>query len=145
MATGKRTIDPYLSFRFKVEVDSVIVGGFSEVSGLQIEIETEDYREGGVNDFVHKMPKVTKFTNLVLKRGITDCDKLWKWHRKAVEGKIERKTGRIILCDFNGNEKWRWEFKDAFPVKWSGPDLKADGSVVAIESLEIAHHGIWSS
>lgn len=143
METGKRKVDPYLSFSFKVEIDSIIVAGFSDVSGLQVEIETEDYREGGINDYVRKMPKVTKYPILVLKRGITDCDELWKWHRKAVEGIIERKTGSIILCDYNGNEKWRWGFKDAFPVKWTGPDFKSDGSAVAIESLEITHHGIW--
>jgi len=141
MSNGKRD-DPYLSFKFQLEIDDIIVAGFSDVTGLQVEIETEDYREGGVNDFVRKMPKVTKYPSLVLKRGITDSDVLWKWHRDAVDGKIKRKAGRIILYDFQGEEKWRWTFEEAFPVKWSGPDFKADGSTVAVESLELVHHGI---
>ncbi len=62
---------PYLSFRFWVEIDSLVVGGFSEVSGLQSEIDLESYEEGGVNDYVHKFPKKAKLSNLVLKRGIT--------------------------------------------------------------------------
>ncbi|MCK5056186.1 MAG: phage tail protein [Candidatus Aminicenantes bacterium] len=141
MALDERK-DPFLSFKFHVEIDDLIVAGFSEVSGLQAEIETEEYKEGGVNDYVHKIPKAAKYANLVLKRGITDSDVLWQWHRDAVTGNIKRKTGRIILYDFQGNEKWRWTFEDAFPVKWSGPDFKADGSTSAVESIELAHHGI---
>lgn len=133
---------PYLSFKFHVEIDGLIVAGFSEVSGLQVEIETEDYREGGVNDFVRKMPKVAKSPNLILKRGITDSDILWKWHQETVNGNVERKNGRIILMDYQGNEKWRWTFEEAFPVRWAGPDFRADGSTVAVESLELVHHGI---
>lgn len=141
MAVGKRN-DPYLSFRFQVEIEGLIAGGFSEVSGLQVETETEDHREGGVNDYVHKIIKGTKQQNLTLKRGITDSDTLWKWHQDVVNGKIKRKSGRIILLDLEGNEKWHWTFQDAYPVKWTGPDLKADGNNIAIETLELAHNGI---
>lgn len=141
MATGKRR-DPYLNFRFLVEIGGLIVGGFSDVSGLQVETEAEEYREGGVNEYVHKLPKITKYTNLTLKRGITDSDVLWKWHRDVVAGKIMRKNGSVILLDVAGNEKWRWNFSQAYPVKWSGPDLKADSSMTAVESIELAHNGI---
>jgi phage tail-like protein len=140
--TGERRDDPYLSYKFQLEIDDLIVAGFSEVSGLQVEIETEDYKEGGINHFVRKMPKVAKYPNLILKRGVTDSDVLWKWHKNAVEGKIERRGGRIMLYDSQGDEKWRWTFEDAFPVKWTGPEFKADGSTVVLESLELVHHGI---
>ena len=136
---------PYLNFMFHVEIQGLIVAGFSEASGLQVETETEDYREGGVNDYVHKLPKISKQSNISLKRGITDSDVLWQWHRDVVNGIIERKNGRIILFDVQGNEKWRWEFIEAFPVKWSGPEFKADGGTVALETLELAHHGITRS
>jgi phage tail-like protein len=133
---------PYLNARFRVEIGSLVVAGFSDVSGLQVELETEDYREGGRNDFVHKLPKVIKCPNLILKRGVTDSDVLWKWHQEAVTGKINRMDGSIILCDLQGNDKVRWEFFGAYPIKWSGPEFKADGSVVAVESLELVHWGI---
>ncbi len=133
---------PYLNFKFHVEIEGLIVAGFSEASGLQVETESEDYQEGGVNDHVHKLPKISKQSNISLKRGITDSDVLWNWHQDVVNGKIKRKNGRIILFDFQGNEKWRWTFEEAFPVRWSGPDFRADGSVVAVESLELVHHGI---
>ncbi|OPX86532.1 MAG: T4-like virus tail tube protein gp19 [Pelotomaculum sp. PtaB.Bin104] len=141
MATGIRK-DPYANFRFLVEIGGLIVGGFSDVSGLQAETETEEYREGGVNGYVHKLPKITKYSNLTFKRGITDADVLWKWHADVAAGKIERKNGSVILLDAAGNEKWRWNFSQAYPVKWSGPELKADSSAVAVESVEIAHNGL---
>jgi phage tail-like protein len=141
MTTGARE-DPYLSLRFQVEVDSLIVGGFSEATGLQVEVETEDYREGGVNDYVHKLPKGARYPNLILKRGVTDSDVLWKWHQDVVDGKIEKKSGRIMLLDQEGNVKWRWAFEDAYPIKWTGPDFKADTGAVAVEAVELVHRGI---
>jgi phage tail-like protein len=134
--------DPYLSFRFLVEIQGLIVGGFSEVSGLQAETEIEEIREGGVNDYVHKLPKITKYPNITLKRGLTDSDVLWNWHQDVVNGKFKQRTVRVILMDSEGNEKWQWEFYGAYPVKWLGPDLKADSSTVAVETLELAHNGI---
>lgn len=141
MATAERK-DPYLSARFHVEITGLVVAGFSEVSGLQTETETEDYREGGLNDYVHKLPKMSKQSNITLKRGITDSDVLWKWYSAVVAGKIERKLVRIILYDSEGNEKWHWICKEAYPVKWTGPEFKADNAAVAIETMDLAHHGI---
>lgn len=134
--------DPYISFKFQVEIQGLIVGGFSEVSGLQVETKTQDFREGGLNDRLHKLPKGTEQSNLTLKRGITDSDILWKWYQDVVDGKVKRKSGRIILMDFEGNEKWHWTFEDAYPVKWVGPDFKANSNAAAVETLELVHKGI---
>lgn len=142
MTAGKRKKDPYLSFRFLLEIDGLINGGFSEVTGLQAEVETEDYQEGGGNEYVHKLLKGTKYPNITLKRGITDSDILWKWHQEVVNGKIERKNIRIIVLDYDGDEKLRWEFAEAHPIKWTGPDFRADNNSVAIEALELVHQGI---
>lgn len=134
--------DPYLSFKFNVEIEGLFVGAFSEVSGLQIEVETEEYKEGGVNDYVHKFPKMAKYQNLVLKKGITNSNDLWEWHQDVVKGIVKRRRVSIVLLDSTGNEKWRWGFEEAYPVKWTGPDLKADTNAVAVESLELCHNGI---
>ncbi|QWH88421.1 phage tail protein [Bacillus toyonensis] len=140
MSTIERK-DPFTSFSFLVEIDNLVVGGFSEVSGIQVETEMEEFREGGLNEYVHKLPKVSKYSNLILKRGITDSTVLWDWYQNVVAGKIERKNGSIILLNFNGSENWRWNFIQAYPLKWIGPDLKADNYAIAIETLEIAHNG----
>lgn len=133
---------PYIAFRFLVEIQGLIVGGFSEVSGLQVETEVETVEEGGVNDYVHKLPKKTTYPNLVLKRGLADSTALWGWHQNVVNGIIKRTSGAVILLDLEGNEKWRWHFKNAYPVKWVGPELKADSSTVAVETLELVHEGL---
>ena len=135
--------DPYLNYRFRVEITGLIVAGFSEISGLQAETQVEEYRAGGVNDHVYRLAKETRYPNLVLKRGITDSDVLWQWHQDVINGKISRLPVYIMLMDISGqNVIWRRNFFQAYPVKWVGPDLKADGNLVAIETIELAHDGI---
>jgi phage tail-like protein len=141
MAVSSRT-DPYASFRFLIEVEGLVVGGFSEVNGLEAETETEEYWEGGGNDHAHTLPKGTKYPRLVLKRGITDLKTLWQWHTKIRSGRIERHTVHIILIDETQHRKWDWRCVDAYPVKWSGPGFKADGNTIGIESIEFVHNGI---
>jgi phage tail-like protein len=131
-----------MAFRFRLEIQSIVVAEFSEVSGIQTETEVEPYEEGGVNDFVHQLPKRTKYQNLVLKRGITDIEEMWKWRQEVVSGIFERKTVTVILLDEIGRDAWRWEFEAAFPVKWTGPDFKADNNAIAFETIELAHHGL---
>lgn len=145
MAAGQR-VDPYLAFRFRIVIDGIIEGGFSEVSGLNASTQVEDVREGGVNSFVHKLPKETTFGNLILKKGLADSEKLWKWHKDVIAGKFKRSTIHIYLLkdrlQSESNEiAGQWSFKEAYPIKWTGPDLKADSNAVAFEALEIAHHG----
>jgi phage tail-like protein len=142
MATGDRH-DPYLSYNFSVEIDGVIVCGFSEVSGLQAEIEIQEYREGGVNEYIHKRAGPARYpSNLVLKRGIGDSTELWSWYCDVLQGTIQRKSLDVVLMDSTGTEQRRWTLQNAYPVKWTGPDFKAQSSEVAIESLELAHEGL---
>ena len=141
MPTGSRS-DPYANFRFLVEIDSLVVAGFAEVTGIQAETETEEYREGGVNDHVHKFPRLTRYPNLVFKRGLTESAELWNWYGNVVDGRVQRKNGAILLVDRTGEPAWRWEFVQAYPVKWTGPDLRGDGNATAIETLELVHNGL---
>ncbi|CAG0953594.1 hypothetical protein METP3_00358 [Methanosarcinales archaeon] len=131
--------DPYMSFKFRVEIDGITVAGFSDVTGLAFETETESIEEGGINNFVHILPKRTKRQNLVLKHGITDKQDLWDWYQSVVDGTFQRRNGSIILQDVTDNKKWSWNFFNAYPVKWTGPDFKADGNTVAFETIELVH------
>jgi phage tail-like protein len=117
--------------------------GFSECSGLEGSIETEDYEEGGNNGFVHKFHKHMRWNNIVLKRGFGLDDKLWDWFFLYTKGKGVRRNGLITLLDEAGNRRKTWGFREGLPVKYAGPALKADQSAVAIESIEIAHHGLY--
>lgn len=142
MAVGERK-DPYLAFNFLVEIQGLTVGGFTEVTGLQVEIEVHDYREGGLNEYMHRLAGPTRYpSNLVLKHGLTDVEGLWKWHQDVRQGKIERKNVSIVLLDNAREEKWRWNFVKACPVRWIGPELRADRAEVAVETVELVHRGL---
>ena len=132
----------FASHRFMVELDGMLVGGFSEVSGLSLETELEEIAEGGVNHYMHKLPKQTKTQALVLKRGVTTTNELWNWYSNVVNGTITRKSGSVILYNEKDVELRRWNFYDAFPYKWTGPELNAANSAVAVESIELAHNGL---
>jgi phage tail-like protein len=144
MATGDRK-DPFLTYNFAVEIEGLVVGGFSEVSGLQAEVEVQEYREGGVNEYTLKRAGPVKYPSLVLKQGITDQRSLWDWYHKVITGSIERKNVSVLLLDSSGEEKLRWNFEKAYPVKWVGPDFRGTANEVAVESIELAHNGLSAS
>jgi phage tail-like protein len=140
-ATGSR-VDPYMNFNFLVEIDGITRAAFHECSGFDSTIDIVEHREGGENTTLHKLPGLTKYSNIVLKWGMTDDTMLYDWHRRTVLGTVERKTGSIVLLDRKGEEKARWNFIDAWPSKYDGPDFNAEGNDVAIETLELAHEGL---
>ena len=135
-------VDPYKNFRFVVEIDGIQQAGFSECSGFGSEVEIIEYREGGEPTAVRKLPGRAKFPNITLRRGVTDSHELYDWHRAVLQGQIQRKNGAIILLDDSATPKVRWNFFDAWPSKWEGPDLCAKGNDVAIETLVITCEGI---
>lgn len=150
-------IDPLSTFNFYITlidnsnvlgtlitaVLNYAVAGFSECSGLDATIEIMDYREGGVNDYVHKFATRTSYSNLTLKHGVIYLyDDLWTWHNSWVRGIGTRKDGLIVLLDESRSPAKVWKFRRGIPTKWVGPSLNATQSSVAIESLEIAHEGL---
>lgn len=136
--------EPFIGTKFWIEIDGVAVAYFTECSGLNAETETTEYAEGGVNDYVHKLPVRTKFTNVTLKRGWVSTDELWTWYKNVVDGKVQRRSVSIILYENRvtgtAKERGRWNLQGAYPVKWQGPTFKADSDTVAVESLELAHN-----
>jgi phage tail-like protein len=137
-----RRADPYQGFNFLIEIEGLLVGGFSECTGLTVETEFYDYREGGENGFVHRLPGPTKYPPLVLKHGLTEIDGLWTWHQDVVQWKVERRNGTIYLLNRQGLPVIWWDFEKAYPTKYSGPDFRADSGAVAFESVELAHRGL---
>jgi phage tail-like protein len=138
MPVGTRT-DPYRSYSFLVEIDGLIQAGFQECSGLDSSTDPIEYREGSDPIHVRKLPGMTKFMPISLKRGITDSDELWKWRQSVMQGQAQRRNGSIVLLDDTGTERLRWNFLEAWPSKWTGPSFNATGNAVAVETLEITH------
>lgn len=141
MTTGDRR-DPYRAFNFLVEIDGITRAGFQECSGLDSSQDPIEYREGNEGPTARKLPGMVKYSNISLKRGITDDGELWQWRANCMEGKIERKNGSIILLDDTGQERVRWNFREGWPTKWTGPTFNAAGTEVAVETLELAHEGV---
>lgn len=143
MANGKRS-DPSPSFRFKVEIEDVTVAHFSECGGLEMESEPFDYKEGGLNSRVHRLPGRFKFSNLTLKKGIAeDGEALWKWVKDTVSGQILSRRVTVTLFDLTGTKPLReWVFEGAYPMKWGASALNAEQNVIAVETLTLAHQGM---
>ena len=137
--------DPWSSFQVRVEIDGVAVAGFTECSGLASETDVVSYREG-VDQRIRLLPGLTRYSRIVLKRGITLDRSLWEWRQSVVSGSVDRRNGSVVLLDASRNEVARWNFGEAWPAKWVGPNLNAQSSDVAIETLEIVHEGLeWVS
>jgi phage tail-like protein len=142
MPNGDRN-DPYGQFNFLIEIDGVVKGGFSEVSGLTTDTNIIEYREGNeVHGTTRKLPGLMKYNNIMLKRGWTNNKSLWDWRKKVIDGKTSRTSGAIVLLDEARNEALRWNFREGWPSKWEGPALNGKTSEVAIETMEIAHEGL---
>jgi phage tail-like protein len=127
---------------FKVTIPGIDpVGVFRECQGLEMSFDVLSYREGGNNGLVHHLPTRATYPNLVLSRGMTDEDALLRWFWQT-RTQAERKEVSITLYDWSAQKERSWAFGDAFPVRWTGPVLQAEGTDLATESLEIAHSGM---
>ncbi len=136
MATGERD-DPFGTFNFLVEIDGVTRAGFSECSGITMETDPIEYRNGNEDITVRKLPGLKKFGNITLKRGFTKDKGLWDWRKKVLDGQTERHSGSITLLNEARQASVRWNFREAWPRKLDGPTFNAKTNEAAIETLEI--------
>ena len=133
---------------FLFEVDGVEIGTFREVRGLQLSVSVEEHVEGGQNGYVHKLPGVLRWPNIVLTRGIVSSDALFTWvtnsagENFAANGnKVARSTGAVTAINYTGERLRAWEFDSVFAVSWTGPVFSVGSDEPLVEELEIAHNG----
>ncbi len=152
------TENPIPSYRFLVTLDPadaylppvqaallpiMAAAGFNEVTGLGADLEVTDYAEGGANDFVHQLPVRHSWTRIALRRGVVRDLGLWFWYQAGLHQSLgARRDGVIVLQTPMGVPALAWIFRGGLAAKWTGPELKAGENAVAIEGLEIAHHGL---
>jgi phage tail-like protein len=159
-AAGVRT-DPLLNHNFVVSlldtsstlalvasaamsaIGDVALGGFSECSGIEMSMKVEDYSEGGRNGGALRFPNRVTWSNVILKKGMGIGTALWAWHYGFVQGTGKRRDGTIMLLNEMKVPMTIWYFQRGLPVKYTGPSLNATQNNVAIESIEIAHEGIY--
>jgi len=137
--------NPLVSAWFGVEFQGQVSGAFRECTGLGSENEVVEYKASGPKgEFViKKVPGRMKWSNITLKRGITDTMDMWQWRKLVEQGKVEEacKNGSIVMFNQKGEEMARWDFVNAWPSKISGPTANANTNEVGIEELEITHEG----
>lgn len=139
-----RSRDPFQGMRFWVEIQGVLVAGFAECSAVTVETEVFEYAEGGENTHTHKIPVRHKYGNITLRRGMDEGRDLWQWYQETIDGQAKRKQVTIFVYGPKPNQSpvKQYVLQRAFPVKWTGPELKSDTGAVAIETLEFAHEGL---
>lgn len=133
---------PQRNFRFKLEIDGLEAGGFSEVSGYDASVDVIEYREGDEVTTPRKLPGLTKYGNITLKQGASDSLVLFDWLNDISTGTIEMKTVTLTALDDEGNPSASWQIINAWPMRYQAPDFNGTGSEVAIETIEIAHEGM---
>ena len=144
MANGRT--DPLVGFHYGVEIQGMVTGFFTECSGLGSEHDVIEHKvvdEKG-KEVIMKIPGRLKWENIVLKRGITGHMDIWKWRQEVENGETEkaRRNGTIWMLTHKQERVARWDFERGWPVKISGPSLKADSNEIGIEELTIAHEYI---
>lgn len=141
--------NPAPTFKYLVELEGISVAEFQECAGLTLEREVETYAEGGVNEYAHILPGRMGGGgkgNITLKRGITTSEALWRWYQEGLrDGDVKQTHVSILLFNIEGEVIRRWDFANALPVKWVGPDLKTDTDQIAVETIEIGIRGESSS
>lgn len=134
---------PYRNFRFRLEIDGLDAGSFSEVSGFDATIDVVEYRAGDDPAITPtKLPGLVKYGNITLKWGAAETMVLYDWLIDVTEGTIEKKTVTLTALDEEGSPAASWRCINAWPVKYTAPDFNGTASEIAIETIELAHEGM---
>jgi phage tail-like protein len=138
---------PYPAYNFKVSVTNVdngetVSGSFSEVSGLMIEVTPIEYRDGTDAPTPRKVRGLQKPSNLTFKKGVTGHVGFWNWMRNGLNGDVSRQQGYVALLNEDTDEVMRWDFRQAWPTKYTAPSFNAKNNEIAIETLEIVVEGL---
>ena len=141
--TSPRVADPEGNFIFTLEIDGIEVAQFKECSGLKTSTQVFELEEGGMNHRVHKLPGQTRWENITLRYGVTSDTSLLEWRNEILQDEFSlRRNGAVVLKTLQMQEVRRYNFVQAWPVSWEGPAFDASSADLAVEMIEIAHHGI---
>lgn len=139
-------VDPFRAYNFKLDIQGITQGHFTECSGLDISVEVIRYREGGSSQVVHQIPGRVEYGGVTLRYGVTASLEAWQWMTNMVNGQADRRQVSIILMATDGTtEVTRWNLSNAWPARFRGVALDALGHEVAVESLTLVYEGIERS
>ncbi|NLV74447.1 MAG: phage tail protein [Chloroflexi bacterium] len=137
-------VETHAAHQFVVQIDGISSAAFTECTLPSLEVEVEEEKEGGYNEGVHLLPGRVLRGTLTLKRGISTDQALIKWYNEVLQGQLGKALRQVsvILYSLEGQPVARWDFKNAYPTKWSSPTLKTGESELALESLELAYESV---
>jgi phage tail-like protein len=130
-------------YNFRMDINGVSEGRFTECHGLEVQVNALRYREGGAGPVVRRLPGPVTYGDVTLRYGLTTSRELWNWFMESVNGTPTRKNVSIIMTGPDGiTEVFRWNLVDAWPSGWRGAALDALGQMVAIESVTLVFESI---
>jgi phage tail-like protein len=132
------------SYRFMVLLSGVPLGMFTEVTLPTLELTTEPITEGGLNTHIHHLPVRVDVGKVTLKRGVTSLMEFLTWYEYVLEGDIvmAKQQVTVVFLNVAGMPTIVWNFRDAYPTRWTGPTLQSGSQEIAVEELELVHHGL---
>lgn len=135
--------ESHAGFRFAVVVSGITAAAFTEFTLPSLQVETMDIKEGGQNTYVHKLPVRVSVGTATLRHGVTRDASLLQWYLQVLQGDIKNAMRQVTVVMYTvaGAPLITWDFRKAYPIKWTGPTLKSDNNAVAIEAVEFVHHG----
>lgn len=134
--------DPQVGYRFAVEIAGIQDAWFTECSGFEVKVDVEEYKEGGLNEYIHRLPGRQSYGNVTLKRGVCDSIELYEWLTAltAASGKNqEKKNISVVMYNGKNEERLRWNLIAAYPIKWNTGSMQSEQSSIVIESLELTY------
>ena len=141
-----RIADPAGGHYFALEIDGVEIAHFAGCSGIKSQVQVFEIEEGGVNDFAHKRPAGSTWTNVTLRQATHHSHALFDWREQCRAGDHKRRSnGAITIYNLRGEPVKRYDLHEVWPVRWAGPSLDSGGSELAVEELEIGIEGVVAS
>lgn len=136
---NRRSFDHLFNGRFAIEIEGVTQGAFTACDGLEASIDVVRFADGAIDSVLErKRPGRSRYANIVLRRGSVNNNELWTWFKQALDGKVERKAGSVIVCDDTGKEIYRYNFFEAWPCRWKSLALSTEDPGTLVEELELA-------
>ncbi|HYM50056.1 MAG TPA: phage tail protein [Candidatus Limnocylindrales bacterium] len=138
------------SLRFQVSIDggnAKDLGDWTKCDGLSVQYDVYEYKEGGENSYVHRIPGRASYQNVKLSRTIDgystpeNTGKSVAAWLSSLATEVKRHTAEISLVDLEVKKIAGWKLQGVYPVRWSGPSLDAGSATMAMETLELAHDG----
>lgn len=139
-------VEAHPNFKFMVEIDNQALGAFTECTLPALQVDVDKVNEGGLNDYVHQLPKGIQAGSITLKHGLVKAqnDAMMNWYFLVLRGQVKdaMKSVTVVMLGEDNTPVMNFHFENCYPIKWQGPSLNAGQGAVAIEEVQLAYHSV---